>query len=189
MNKRSPRNPDFVGREEELEDLLTLLVADEPVVLTQGFCCVGAVASIFSEMSTPTTDPPGCDRAKPRWLACQSHTRCPARGDPGRCRKIEQLFPIRPIAPPGEDQQQHIVEKGKTDATICFRDARGSRRGLGGALDLKVAGSNPAPDLTQVPCIISCVMLPMMQLTVEEQSAAPVNASVALVARRAEGIR
>ena len=145
MNKRSPRNPDFVGREEELEDLLTLLVADEPVVLTQGFCGVGAVASIFSEMSTPTTDPPGCDRAKPRWLACQSHTRCPARGDPGRCRKIEQLFPIRPIAPPGEDQQQHIVEKGKSDATIRFRDARRARRGLGGALDLKVAGSNPAP--------------------------------------------
>ena len=46
-----------------------------------------------------------------------------------------------------------------------------------------------APDLTPVRCIISCVALPMMQLTVEEKSAAPVNASAALVARRAEGIR
>jgi hypothetical protein len=27
--------------------------------------------------------------------------------------KIEQVFPIRPITSPGEDQQQEIVETGK----------------------------------------------------------------------------
>ena len=37
------RNPDFVGREHELDQLLHLLVADEPIVLTQAIAGLGGI--------------------------------------------------------------------------------------------------------------------------------------------------
>ena len=43
MHNLPPRNPDFVGREKELEKLLNLLGEDEAVVLTQAITGLGGI--------------------------------------------------------------------------------------------------------------------------------------------------
>jgi hypothetical protein len=70
---------------------------------------------------------PGRDRLRAGAAANIQHAM--PRGD---ICKVEQVFPIRLLAPPGEDQQQEIVETGKANATVRFCAARGFRSGLGG---------------------------------------------------------
>src|SRR3954468_11504123 len=55
-----PRNPDFVGREEELDRLLGLLAADEPVVLTQAITGLGGIGKTQTALAHAHRHLAGC---------------------------------------------------------------------------------------------------------------------------------